>query len=239
MCICMSDYTMPTDRKRIASLEMEMTADGSQTLFRSDINEHYHSVKGALAESRHVYLRTGWECVAGNRQPVTVFEVGFGTGLNAALTAQLALEMKVPTVYYSVELFPLSVAQTEVLGYDELTSDYRSVIYAEWNKMARINPFFCLNKIEGDFKSIELPENIDVVYFDAFAPDKQPEMWTPELFSKLYSVITPGGVLVTYCAKGIVRRMLQKIGFEVERLPGPPCGKREILRAKKLNKIAD
>ncbi len=220
-------------------LKIEVTADGTPTLYRSDIDEHYHSVKGALAESRHVYLSLGWEYASLNKQPLNVFEVGFGTGLNAALTAEQANRKCVQTLYNSVELFPVPADQAEALGYGSLSEEYMPVIRAEWNRAIRINTYFTLNKIEGDFKSIELPNNIDVVYYDAFAPEKQPEMWSRKLFEKLYSAISPGGVLVTYCAKGIVRRMLQTIGFEVERLPGPPGGKREVLRAKKKNKIAD
>ncbi len=212
-------------------LTVERTDDGSATLYISALDEHYHSTKGALAESLHVYIDTCWRQAARRGEDVRVFEVGFGTGLNAALTAEAALREKVPTVYISVELYPLDVTTVDMLGYDKLTPYYAAVNRAEWGSKAVINPYFSLIKIAGNFLEMELPANIDAVYYDAFAPEKQPEMWSEEIINKLYSSMAPGGMLTTYCAKGAIRRRLQSAGFTVERLPGPPSGKREILRA--------
>lgn len=213
---------------------IENTADGSPTFYREDIDEHYHSVKGAIAESRHVYVQSGWQHAASGKETVRVFEVGFGTGLNVALTAQAALEAAVPTEYYSVELYPLSADTSELFARSlpkELQPVSSAVNYAPWQTPVQVNPYFTLTKIEDNLLSMALPEKIDVVYFDAFAPEKQPEMWTEGIFRKIYAAMNPGATLVTYCAKGAIRRMLGSIGFLTERFPGPPGGKREILRA--------
>ncbi len=218
-------------------MKIETTDDGSLTLYREDIDEHYHSVKGALTESEHVYINLGWRKFAETNHSVNVFEVGFGTGLNAALTAQAALSSGIPTTYHAVELYPLPADITDKLSVtvsSEYSNGYKSVNKAKWDESTPINEHFILHKIKGDILSLQLPEGIDVVYFDAFAPDKQPEMWEESLFRKFYESMTPGGILTTYCAKGCIRRLLKSVGFNVERLPGPPGGKREILRATRI-----
>ncbi|MDE5642219.1 MAG: tRNA (5-methylaminomethyl-2-thiouridine)(34)-methyltransferase MnmD [Muribaculaceae bacterium] len=215
-------------------LEVERTEDGSSTLYRKDIDEHYHSVKGAMAESRHVYLDMGWRLAAARRASVRVFEVGFGTGLNAALTAEAALREKVHTKYFSVELYPLAFELAMELDYDKSMNFYEAVNRAEWNTAVEINDYFTLVKISADFLAMELPEEIDVVYFDAFAPEKQSDMWGADVFARIYGAMAPDGILTTYCAKGIIRRRLQDTGFTVQRLAGPENGKREILRALKI-----
>ena len=215
---------------------IQTTADGSPTFYREDIDEHYHSVKGALAESRHVYINSGWKQATQSKNHIRVFEVGFGTGLNAALTAQAALESKTPTDYYSVELYPLPETTTTLYAEafpEPFQSIFREVNQAPWQESTKINPYFTLHKIEDNLLTMELPQHLDVVYFDAFAPEKQPEMWDETIFSKLFHAMNPGGILTTYCAKGVIRRLLNAIGFTTERLPGPPGGKREILRATK------
>ena len=222
---------------RNMKIEIEKTADGSPTLYREDIDEHYHSVKGALAESRHVYIDLGWSKRSASANAISVFEIGFGTGLNAALTAKEALDDATKTIYHSVELFPLPKQTTDILlpfqeeGYKD---EFRLVNDAGWGEIVAINPFFTLHKIQDSLLTMDLPQGIDVVYFDAFAPEKQPEMWAPEIFRRLYEAMNPGGILTTYCAKGSIRRMLRDIGFIPERLPGPPGGKREVLRATKM-----
>ncbi len=227
---------MERDKIEDMKLDMETTSDGSVTLYRNDIDEHYHSVNGALAESLHVYIDCGWRRAAKSRCRVRVFEVGFGTGLNAALTAKIASEEKIVTDYCAVELFPLSNEMTSMLLRHqpaEYSGFFNEVNRAPWNEETSLNPYFNLTKINDNFLTMTLPKDLDVVYFDAFAPEKQPEMWSEEIFRKLYEAMSPGGVLTTYCAKGVVRRMLQEVGFTVERLPGPKSGKREILRATK------
>ena len=215
-------------------ITVETTADGSPTLYRADIDEHYHSVKGALAESLHVYLESGWRKAAERHRPVRVFEVGFGSGLNAAITASAAMEAGIPTEYYSAELYPLPMETTDQIS-DGIPEEYQEtfaeVNHSPWNECTRINPCFTLMKMEADLLTMEFPSDLDMVYFDAFAPEKQPELWDEAIFRRLYAAMRPGAVLTTYCAKGSIRRMLQQIGFLTERLPGPPGGKREILRA--------
>ena len=217
-------------------LTIEKTADGSNTLYREDIDEHYHSVKGALTESLHVYLETGWRKVPYMSRPARVFEVGFGTGLNAAITAAAALESRIPTEYFAVELYPLPEETTDLIAATmeaEYLEAFERVTKSPWDETIRINPYFTLTKIKDDMLTMPVPTELDVVYFDAFAPEKQPEMWDEAIFRKLYNAMKPEAVLTTYCAKGNIRRMLQQIGFLIERLPGPPGGKREILRCEK------
>lgn len=162
--------------------------------------------------------------------------MGFGTGLNAAVTAAAALDSKIPTEYYTVELYPLPKETTDLIA-ETLDKKYRAVFESVnkslWNELTHINPYFSLMKLEANLLTMDIPKNLDTVYFDAFAPEKQPEMWEEPIFRKLYEAMKPGAVLTTYCAKGCIRRMLRQIGFLTERLPGPPGGKREILRAKK------
>ncbi len=217
-------------------IAIEKTADGSPTLYREDIDEHYHSVKGALAESQHVYIREGWRKASEIFRPVRVFEVGFGSGLNAALTSTAALQSKIPTQYYAAELYPLPKETTDLIATSldkEYQEVFKSVNQAPWDTASHINPFFTLHKLEANLLTMPIPSEIDAIYFDAFAPEKQPEMWSQDIFQRIFDAMSPGAILTTYCAKGAIRRMLQQIGFVTERLPGPPGGKREILRATK------
>lgn len=221
--------------------KIERTADGSDTLFVPELNEHYHSVKGACTESLHIFIEMGLK-VSASPCP-RVLEVGFGTGLNALLTLEETICSGRKVHYTSLELYPLSWETVEQLDFSR-RKGFRELHDAPWEEDTVIAPEFTLRKVEADINRIlvtppgeisRLGGNLswDVIYFDAFAPEKQPEMWTQELFDRLYVLLNEGGILTTYCAKGIVRRMLQAAGFTVERLPGPPGGKREILRAKK------
>lgn len=217
-------------------LNLEITADGSVTLYREDIDEHYHSVKGALAESRHIYFGLGWQGYLPREETISVFEVGYGTGLNAALTAKATLEAGIHTEYRAVELYPLDTETVRILTDcqpSELRDIFGEVNSAPWDRKVEINPLFTLHKIKADLRTMVLPRPIDIVYFDAFAPEKQPDMWDEQIFRALYQAMVPGGRLTTYCAKGAIRRLLEKTGFLTERLPGPPSGKREVLRATK------
>lgn len=212
---------------------VEKTADGSCTLFVPEMEEHYHSVNGALQESRHVFFQAGWEHL--NRKSYRILEFGFGTGLNALLALARAVRDEVAVTYYSIEKFPLPEDLWQQLHYENLEIEgaarwFPLLHRSPWNEDVRLAPCFLLHKMEGDFNEVAFPEQIDLVFFDAFAPDKQPEVWHQALFDCIFRVMAPGGVLVTYCAKGAVRRMLQQAGFQVERIPGPP-GKREMLRA--------
>lgn len=216
------------------------TEDGSHSLFVPHLNEHYHSTHGAIQESRHVYIHTGFD--ACELQQIKVLEIGFGTGLNAFLTMLEAINTHKHVHYTTLELYPIEADSAKQLNYaQQLTDETKAPLFmalhqAPWSEASEINPSFILNKVNTDFSN---PNNLkstslfDVIYFDAFAPEKQPEMWSQAIFDKLFSLSNPNAIITTYCAKGIVRRMLQSAGFTVERLPGPP-GKREILRGRKI-----
>lgn len=214
---------------------LQTTADGSHTLFVPGLDEHYHSVKGALTESEHIFINEGLK-----HSPAAapaVLEIGFGTGLNAFLTLLEADRSRREVCFTTLEQYPLPAELVRQVNYPaqicpERAADFLALHEAEWGRKVRLTPSFTLHKIAADFTSYRFaPASYDVVYFDAFAPEKQPEMWSQVLFDGLYAALRPAGVLTTYCAKGAVRRMLQAAGFRVERLPGPPGGKREILRA--------
>ena len=217
-------------------MNIEQTADGSRTLYVPELDEHYHSVKGALTESQHIFIDMGLRhCPLSAPR---ILEIGLGTGLNCFLTLLTAEEEKRHIHYTGIERFPLNMEVIRQLYYPSLIGrgheeDYFHIHQAPWEEDAVLSPWFTLHKIEGDFTSYTFNKGYDIIYFDAFAPEKQPEMWNQALFDGLYNVLNEGGILTTYCAKGVVRRMLQAAGFIVERLPGPPGGKREILRATK------
>lgn len=218
------------------------TSDGSHTIYLPEMNEQYHSVNGAITESNYVYIDKGYNYHE-SKNP-KVFEVGFGTGLNCLLTALRAEEDKRPTFYITIEKYPLEKYVTSQLNFGQLISDDAQQIFEKihdcnWNEVVPISKYLSLLKIKGDLIDYNLTqiEYCDVIYFDAFGPDKQPEMWTPPIFRKISLVTSPGGVFVTYSAKGDVRRELAANGFEMERLPGPP-GKIHMLRGiKKEAKI--
>ncbi|MBQ8592877.1 MAG: tRNA (5-methylaminomethyl-2-thiouridine)(34)-methyltransferase MnmD [Bacteroidaceae bacterium] len=212
---------------------IEYTEDGSTTLFIEDMNEHYHSTKGAITESNHIYR----DCAflhrhSGNTIPLRLLEIGFGTGLNACVTALVADE-KHPVHYISLEKYPIETELLSQLNYQQWIDKalFNAIHAAPWEKPIAITPHFTLEKRQTDFLTAPLPQQIDIVYFDAFAPEKQPEMWGCEVFEKLFHAMNPGATLTTYCAKGEIRRMLTSIGLIVERIAGPIGGKREILRA--------
>lgn len=212
---------------------IEKTEDGSATLFVPELNEHYHSVKGARTESQHIFIDMGLKAVT-VPQP-HILEIGFGTGLNALLTLETAEEEQRPVHYTGIELYPLAWEEVDALKYSDHPL-FRTLHTVPWEEDVAVTPYFTLKKVQADFRKWEtfnFPLPFDVIYFDAFAPEKQPEMWDEQLFRSIYASMNTGGVLTTYCAKGMIRRMLQAMGFKVERLPGPPGGKREILRATK------
>lgn len=216
---------------------VELTADGSHTLFVPQLNEHYHSVNGAIQEANHVFLDAGLSRC--KKDEVAIFEVGFGTGLNAFLTAKYAdqYNTSIRICYTSIEAFPLSLDLIDTLNYAEENDKalYRKLHEVEWESEQQISDQFFLTKIEADFTKFDfstLKDQFDIIYFDAFAPDVQDYMWSQEMFDAMYQICREGAVLTTYCAKGIVRRRMQAAGFTVERIPGPP-GKREMLRATK------
>ncbi len=211
-----------------------ITEDGSHTIYVPALDEHYHSTHGAINESIHVYINTGLK--RQEKKEINLLEVGFGTGLNAFLTLATAIQEKVKVNYFSIEKYPLAESEYQLLNYPaqiftELAGYFRLLHQLSWETEHRVSDEFMLKKIQADLKIVEyngLPK-FDLIYFDAFAPGKQPEMWSPQIFEKIAQHTNPGGVFVTYCAKGSVRRMLNSLGFQMERLPGP-IGKKEILR---------
>ncbi len=218
----------------IMQLQIINTKDGSQTLYIPEMDEQYHSVNGAITESNYVYIEKGY--LFSTIKNPTVFEVGFGTGLNCLLTAILAEKQKQPTIYYTIEKYPLDKNIIQQLKYGENISSDAQILFdkihdCKWNTTVKISQYFSLVKLQSDLLTDNLNQvkNCDVIYFDAFGPDKQPEMWQPKVFQKIYSITATNGVFVTYSAKGEVRRQLTKCGFKMERLPGPP-GKIQMLR---------
>ena len=210
------------------------TADGSHTLFVPELNEQYHSVNGAITESAYVYIEKGY-CFCDATAPV-VFEAGFGTGLNCLLTALEAQKLKRKTKYIGIEMYPLGNEIVSSLNYARMLSVEAETVFgqihaAPWNSETPINPYFSVLKIQADLLLFEpnFSEKCHVVYFDAFGPDKQPEMWTSAVFAKITDLLADNGVFVTYSAKGEVRRNLAACGLAMERLPGPP-GKFQMLR---------
>ena len=212
--------------------ELILTEDGSNSLYVPEIDECYHSSHGAIQESRHIFIEAGLkQC---RKSEINVLEVGFGTGLNAFLTMIEAERSGKQIQYVSLEKYPVETEKALRLNYpEELSPEKRSFFelmhISAWNEKIQITPFFSLEKIKTDFTQYTPEHKFDVIFFDAFSPEKQPEMWTQERFELIYKHCNHGAMLTTYCAKGAVRRAMQAAGFIVERLAGPP-GKREILR---------
>ncbi len=220
--------------------EIIKTADGSDTLYVRNIDEHYHSTFGAVQESRHVFIEAG--LLTCQHSPLTIFEAGFGTGLNAWLTFLESSKKGLDIHYFSIEKYPLSDEIIESLNYssylDDKTGTFSGMHKAPWNEEIKLSDHFILHKISGDLATFDfdlIPE-LDLIFFDAFSPEKQPELWDLSIFNSLYAHTSWNGKLVTYCAKGSVRRALNHSGFVTERIPGPP-GKREMLRATKRDDV--
>lgn len=214
--------------------KVTITKDGSSTLYNSSFNQHYHSIHGAVQESKHVFMKMGWEEASQTKSEISILEIGFGTGLNAFLVLQECLrDVSRKCFYTSLEAFPVDEHLIAELNYaDENEGElFQSLHNAEWNADEVISNNFILKKINIKLEDYFPGANsFDLIFFDAFSPEAQPELWTEGIFRKLYDGMKQGGILVTYCAKGQVRRNLIAAGFNVERLEGPP-GKREMLRA--------
>ncbi|MCU4177418.1 tRNA (5-methylaminomethyl-2-thiouridine)(34)-methyltransferase MnmD [Carboxylicivirga sp. N1Y90] len=214
-------------------LELIVSADGSHTLYVPALDEHYHSVNGAINESLHVFIQAGLKHC--KKKNVSILEIGLGTGLNVLMTA-LNQEDRVIN-YHALEKYPIKGALVKQLnfGSNEAESHLLQKIHAlPWQNNEILKPNFHLLKDEVDLNDVKLEAGYDLVYFDAFAPEKQGDMWNETIFQKIYDAMNPRGILTTYCAKGVVRRTMQDCGFTVERIPGPK-GKREMLRATKPN----
>jgi len=215
--------------------ELLATADGSVTLRSPTFGEQYHSVHGAVQESLHVFLHHGFHAVPA--EALHVLEVGCGTGLNLLLTWEAAMRTGRLVRYTALEPFPLVRGTLQALGHaaaigrPELEAPFLDAMTGEGARS--LSPALRFELRRTPVQELTEVNTFDLVYFDAFGPRTQPEMWTPTVLERVWRAMAPGGILVTYCAKGAVRRTLQATGFVVERLPGPP-GKREMLRARKM-----
>ena len=219
--------------------ELLMTEDGSFTVSIPEIHTTYHSTRGAIQESEHVFIKTGLKFFTeknNNKKTVDIFEMGFGTGLNALLSFMEAERLQLKINYTSIEFFPLEPSITSSLNYHTELQDpgllffFGKIHSAEWNTQTPISPRFNLHKQNADLKSFSTEKVFDLIYFDAFDPKTQPELWTKEIFEKMFSMLREGGILVTYSSKSEVRKAMVAAGFAVEKPPGP-WGKREIVRA--------
>jgi len=218
--------------------EFLTTGDGSITIHLPEWDEQYHSKHGAITEAKHVFIAMGMQHILSSKrlQTLNILEVGFGTGLNAFLSLLKSRSLQQPICYTGVESFPVLSSEIEKLNYPKLLNtsgnDFNKLHEVDWEKNVNITSFFQLHKQKKDFREIEAKNQYDLIYFDAFGPRVQPELWTETIFQKMFNALKFPGVLVTYSAKGDVRRIMQAVGFKVERLPGPP-GKREMLRGTK------
>jgi tRNA U34 5-methylaminomethyl-2-thiouridine-forming methyltransferase MnmC len=214
---------------------LQLTADGSHTIQIEDLQVTYHSKHGAIQESKHVFIDAGIAYLQqmNNLSEVRILEMGFGTGLNALLTAIFSDQMDLRVNYHSIEAFPLATDEVSLLNYGSLLQQeaiFSLLHTAHWNTATTIHPKFELYKHHSKLDTFVSAENFNLIYYDAFAPTAQPELWTVEVFEKLYRLLAPEGILVTYCSKGAVRRAMEAAGFRVTKLQGPP-GKREMVRA--------
>jgi tRNA U34 5-methylaminomethyl-2-thiouridine-forming methyltransferase MnmC len=216
--------------------EIVKTSDGSTTIHLPDWNENYHSTHGAIQESKHVFIDKGLSIIS--KPEISILEIGFGTGLNCFLTLLEAEKRKISINYVGVEAYPVTEEEAVQLNYvSELNVGDKQAVFNQlhqvsWDENHDILIEFSLEKRKQFFKDITAEDQFNLVYFDAFGAEHQPELWSLEIFRIMFKAMKEDGVLVTYCAKGSVRRAMQEVGFIVERLDGPP-GKREMLRATK------
>lgn len=220
---------------------IRITEDGSTTIELVGKNENFHSIHGAIQESEHIFIQNGLLQKAKEQSFISIFEMGFGTGLNALLTKLVSSKNNLKIDYFSIEAYPVEMELVEQLNYSERLelkgkeANYLTALHTtDWAKKTELFPKFQFEKRNIKLEAIELLENsFDLVYFDAFNPDLQPELWTEEVFLKIYLAMKSKGILMTYSAKGKVKRALKAAGFILNALPGPP-GKREITQAVKI-----
>ncbi|WP_116787412.1 tRNA (5-methylaminomethyl-2-thiouridine)(34)-methyltransferase MnmD [Flavobacterium psychrotrophum] len=217
--------------------EIITTGDGSVTIHLPDKNENYHSKFGAITEARHVFINNGLALTKG--RPVAILEIGFGTGLNAFITYAEALKSGQVINYTGVEAYPVAEEEAKQMNYaseletgEEGKTVFEAMHAAPWGEAVSINDKFTLTKQQKFFHEINDAEIYDLIYFDAFGYPVQPELWSEEIFSKMYKALKPGGILVTYACRSVIKNNMKAVGFITEKLPGPP-GKREMLRGVK------
>jgi tRNA U34 5-methylaminomethyl-2-thiouridine-forming methyltransferase MnmC len=232
-----ADYSLLILSAEFCSMERRIiqTKDGSQTIEVPELKVTYHSRHGALEESRHVFIEAGLNealRVFGGA-PLAVFEMGFGTGLNALLTAIEAAQRSLQITYHTIDAFPLAVEDALSLDYGQVLHEretFRLLHAAPWDMETQINDYFTIRKDALQLQELQTTEKFHVIYYDAFAPAAQPELWTEERFRQLYDLLLPGGLLTTYCSKTVVRKAMTAAGLYVTKPPGP-WGKREMVRA--------
>lgn len=216
--------------------EIVQTLDGSTTIFLPEWNENYHSKHGAIQEAKHVFIKNGFSLFKEKNH--SILEIGFGTGLNAFITFLEAKKNKIHVSYTGVEAYPVDFEEIIQMNYvqqldaTEFEPHFKKMHDSEWNQTIEIAPEFRLTKRKQFFNEIKDVETFDLIYFDAFGYRVQPELWSTEIFKKMYTALKSGGILVTYAARGVVKRSMLEVGFTVEKLEGPP-GKREMFRATK------
>ncbi len=227
---------MPEETSSTPSYQFLETGDGSHTLYHPVLDETYHSRKGALTESLHVFIQEGMQYLEGTLAEIQILEIGFGTGLNAILALQEAETKKYKVHYTSLELYPLTADIAAKLNYRQFLAPWLHTWFEQlhtinWQDTHALTQHFTIQKVPQGLEHYNpFNDSFDLVFFDAFAPQKQPDLWALPHFVKLYSALRPGGVLVSYCASGEFRRNLKAAGFDVHKIPGPP-GKREMVRA--------
>lgn len=222
------------------NIKLILTEDGSYTLYNEEVNEHFHSIHGAVGESVHIFIEAGFQHVANSLNEINLLEIGFGTGLNALLTIIESNKSNLLVNYTAIEPNPLPGDVVKQLGYSKhLGFDELENVFLQLHDSFKKEVFPLYHKFEfkgftGKFQDVDLKgRKFDLVYFDAFSPETEPTLWTEDIFMKLHTMMNTGGIIVTYCCKGSVRRLLEACNFMTERLPGPP-GKHQILRATKL-----
>lgn len=216
--------------------EISVTSDGSTTIHLPDWDENYHSKHGAIQEAKHVFIKNGLSLF--DNKSISILEIGFGTGLNALITLIEAKDLNLKIDYVGVEAYPISKDEVVAMNYiEELNAQKESAIFEAmhsslWGQKTPLTPEFSLTKRKQFIETIEDVEAFDLIYFDAFGFRVQPELWSTAIFAKMYTALKSNGILVTYAARGVVKRSMMEVGFAVEKLEGPP-GKREMFRAKK------
>ncbi len=216
--------------------ELRLTEDGSHTLYVIGLEEPYHSIHGAIQESSHVFIKQGFQTI--KKSPLNILEIGLGTGLNVLLSLVESFKYEIEVNYHAVEKYPLVPTEYNELNFEQIISgipegSLHKLHTAPWETKFQLTDNFRVYKERSDFRSMHPEGKFDLVYFDAFAPEKQPKLWSAEIFLKLSHLMNSGGVLVSYSSKSAVRRTLQSSGFNVTKVPGPP-GKFEMLRALRI-----
>ena len=215
--------------------EVIQTKDGSTTFYLPELNETYHSKNGAIQEAYHVFIKNGFSLF--ERKPISILEIGFGTGLNAFITNLESQKNNQIVDYVGVEAYPVSMDEAFAMNYvnqidASKTDEFQKIHQMDWETLIQVNPTFQLTKRKQFFQDIADVEVFDLIYFDAFGYDVQPELWSDEIFLKMFNALKPGGILVTYACRTVIKKAMISAGFKIEKLPGAP-GKREMLRASK------